>query len=663
MSSHDKKHQSAKFSILCHFGKGLERSRLLLFFFISLLVFSCARMGSPDGGPYDETPPVMVHSNPAIGALDCKEKRIVLEFDEYIKLEKASEKVIISPPQIEMPEIKASGKRVIVELFDTLKPNTTYSIDFGDAIVDNNEGNPMGQFAFTFSTGEAIDSMELGGTILDASNLEPVKGMQVGIYADLSDTAFTTRPFDRVSRTDSRGRFSIKGIAPGTYRIYGLMDSDQNYTFNQKNEMIAFMDSVVVPYSEPAVRQDTFWLDTLTIDTIIEVPYTRYLPDNLLLLAFKEEMDTRYLIKNERLTPNKFSFYFSAKADSVPYIKGLNFDEQEAFIIESSAHNDTIHYWIKDSTLYNRDTLEMAVTYLCTDTLGRLVPQTDTLYMASKKTRAMIEKEQAKEMEEFQKQLKKKRKRLKEGEELTDTLPPIKFLNVKVNGIKDVHGTVSLEFEEPLAACDTQAIHLRHKVDTLWEDIPYIFEPVEGRLRKYRLLAEWRPEQEYELTVDSAAFVGLYGLHSNKVKQSLKMRSLDDYGTLAFDIRGGHLSPGAYVELLNSQDKPVRREAIENGRVDFFFLNPGKYYARIIDDRNGNGKWDTGLYADKRQAESVFYYPQVMDVRALWDMRQDWDVQALPIEQQKPLEITKQKADTEKKRRSKNEERERNKRK
>lgn len=646
--------------------KELVMKNLSLFhcFIVSfpIILLSCARMGSPDGGPYDEVPPVMVHSNPAIGALNSQEKRIVLEFDEFIKLEKASEKVVISPPQIEVPEIKASGKRVIVELFDTLKPNTTYSIDFGDAIVDNNEGNPMGQFAFTFSTGEVIDSMELGGTILDASNLEPVKGMQVGVYADLSDTAFTTRPFDRVSRTDSRGRFSIKGIAPGTYRIYGLMDSDQNYTFNQKNEMIAFMDSVVVPYSEPAIRQDTFWIDTLTIDTIVEVPYTRYLPDNLLLLAFKEEMDTRYLIKNERLTPNKFSFYFSAKADSIPDIKGLNFDERDAFIIENNVHNDTIHYWIKDSTLYNRDTLEMAVTYLCTDTLGQLVSQTDTFYMASKKTRAMIEKEKEKEMEEFQKQLKKKRKRLKEGEVLTDTLPPVKFLSTKVKGIKDVHGTVYIDFEEPLAVCDTQAIHLRHKVDTLWEEMPYIFEPVEGELRRFRLLAEWRPEQEYELTVDSAAFVGLYGLHSDKVKQSLKMRSLDDYGTLAFDIRGGHLSPGAYVELLNAQDKPVRETVIENGRADFFFLNPGKYYARIIDDRNGNGKWDTGLYAEKRQAEKVFYYPQALDVRALWDMRQDWDVEALPIEQQKPLDITKQKADTEKKRKSKNEERERNKR-
>jgi len=630
---------------------------------MAMIVASCARMGSPDGGMYDETPPVMVNSHPAIGAVNSTDKRIVLEFDEFIKLQNASEKVVISPPQIDVPEIKASGKRVIVELQDTMKQNTTYSIDFGDAITDNNEGNPMGQFAFTFSTGSVIDSMEVGGTALDASNLEPVKGMLVGLYADTSDTAFTTKPLERIARTDASGRFSIKGVAPGTYRIYGLMDSDQDYRFSQKSEMVAFLDSLVVPYSEPAVRQDTFWIDSLTIDTIVNVPYTHYLPDNLVLRAFKEEMTTQYLLKNERLTPNKFSIYFAAKADTLPVIKGLNFDAADAFIVEKSQHNDTIHYWLKDSALIRLDTLEMAIDYLYTDTLGQLVPRTDTLYMASKKTLAAIQKEKDKEMEEFQKELKKKRRRLKEGEVLTDTLPPIKFLKPKVNNIKDVYANLTLEFDEPVARIDTGAIHLKQKVDTLWKDIPYRFELIDGQTRKYRIRAEWRPEQEYELTIDSTAFTGIYGLHTDKMKQTMKMRSLDEYGTLAFDVTGGNLSPHAYIELLNADDKPVRREPLEKGHAEFFFLNPGKYYARIIDDTNANQQWDTGLYADHHQPEAVYYYPQMLEVRALWDMRQDWNLSALPIEKQKPLEITKQKPEEKKEKRSKNAEREERKRK
>ena len=152
---------------------------------------------------------------------------------------------------------------------DTLKPNTTYTIDFSDAIEDNNEGNPLYDFAFTFSTGDHIDSMAVAGTLLNAADLEPVKGMLVGLHANLQDSAFTTLPFDRVGRTDSRGRFSIRGVAPGEYRIYGLMDGDQNYRFSQPSENIAYNDSLVIPTCEQRMRQDTMWIDTLTYDTIM----------------------------------------------------------------------------------------------------------------------------------------------------------------------------------------------------------------------------------------------------------------------------------------------------------------------------------------------------------------------------------------------------------
>lgn len=220
--------------------------------FILLLVmiaYSCANIGTPDGGPYDEEPPKFVGSMPELRASNSKNKKIELEFDEFIKLDKPSEKVVISPPQLEQPEVKVVGKKVVVELLDTLKEATTYTIDFSDAIVDNNEGNPMGNFSFSFSTGEVIDTMEISGTVLEASNLEPIKGIQVGLHKDLADSAFATKPFDRVSRTDSRGRFSIRGVAPGKYRIYALKDGNQNYFYDSKSEMIAFGDSIVIPSS------------------------------------------------------------------------------------------------------------------------------------------------------------------------------------------------------------------------------------------------------------------------------------------------------------------------------------------------------------------------------------------------------------------------------
>ena len=349
------------------------------------VLYSCASVGRLEGGPIDEEPPRFVTGSPLPGALHNKKSKISIEFDEFIKLEKANEKVVISPPQVQQPEIKANGKRVVVNLQDTLKANTTYTIDFADAIQDNNEGNPMQGFTYTFSTGAELDSMAIAGTLLDASNLEPVKGVLVGLHANLADSAFTTLPFDRVGRTDSRGQFSIRGVSPGKYRIYALMDADQNFKFSQPTEVIAFNDSVIIPSMERRMRQDTLWRDSLTVDTIVERQYTHFLPDDVLLRSFKEKTFSQRLMKTERLTPEKFSFYFTAPADSLPLMKGLNFDEKDAFVIEqTTGRNDTIHYWIKDSLLYQQDTLRMSLSYLYTDTLNQLVPRTDTLRIVSK---------------------------------------------------------------------------------------------------------------------------------------------------------------------------------------------------------------------------------------------------------------------------------------
>ena len=194
----------------------------LLMLVAVVMVAACASIGSPDGGPYDETPPLFLGSTPAPMALGVKDKRVTLEFDEYVKIEKAAEKVVISPPQITQPIIKTNGKKIVVQLEDSLKAATTYSIDFNDAIVDNNEGNPLGNFALSFSTGDKIDTLAVSGTVLNASNLEPIKGILVGLHSNLADTAFTAKAFERVSRTDADGRFTIRGIAPGSYRAYAL---------------------------------------------------------------------------------------------------------------------------------------------------------------------------------------------------------------------------------------------------------------------------------------------------------------------------------------------------------------------------------------------------------------------------------------------------------
>ncbi len=627
-----------------------------LVFLAIVLIYSCASPGTPDGGPFDETPPRFLGSSPRPGETANKSKKITMNFDEIVKIERAAEKVIISPPQLEQADIKANGRRIQVELFDTLKPNTTYTIDFSDAIVDNNEGNPLGNFAFMFSTGDVIDTMEVSGTVLNAEDLEPIKGISVGLHANLDDSAFVKMPFERISRTDSRGRFTIRGIAPGKYHIFALMDGNQNFQYDSKTEMIAFSDSLIVPSSKPDVRQDTIWADSLIIDTIKTVNYTHYYPDDIILRAFKAEDDRQYLKNSERDKLNHFVLVFNAKADTLPEITGLNFDSRDAFVVEKTSRNDSICYWIKDSLLCEQDTLMMQLKYLATDTLNQLSLTTDTIYITNKQDKAQRQKaaEQAKQKEE-----KERKKKSKRGEK-ADSITVIPFLNAKVDAPStlELGSNISISFDEPVVAIDTSAIHLQVMVDSLWQDLPYIFEADTAEYRKYWVIAPWEPEKEYQFSIDSLAFKGLYGLYTKKIKEtSLKTKAIADYGTIFLNLPQ---SPEyTIVELMEGDGKIVRRQPISNEKTaDFYFLPAGKkYYLRLFYDKNKNGIWDAGSYEQHQQPEEVYYYPKSWEMKANFEFEETWIVDAVPWDRQKLDEIKKQKPEETKKVANRNAER------
>ena len=621
------------------------RNMLWLPLLAALAVVSCAKMGQPDGGWYDETPPVIVRTTPQDKGVNVKQKKISIYFDEYIKVDNPTEKVVISPPQIEQAEIAASGKKIVVELKDTLKPNTTYTVDFSDAITDNNENNPLGNYTYTFSTGDHIDTMEVAGYVLDAQNLEPIKGILVGLYSNLSDTIFTKEPMLRVSRTDSRGKFVIKGVAHGDYRIYALQDADNNYIFNQKSEQIAFTHDIITPTSMPDIRQDTIWRDSLRIDSIVRVGYTHFLPDNIVLRAFTEVQTNRYLVKTERTEPDHFTMFFSYGDSLLPQIRGLNFNEQDAFIIEPTEKQDTITYWLRDTMLVNQDTLRMEVKYMATDTLGVLQLQTDTMDILAKVPYEKRLKQQADEYEEWKKKQDKAKKRGKEYE----TEMPKKALEPKYNVASEPapDQNITITVPTPLASADTSRIHLYSKHDTLWYRSPFVLRPKPGQHRTYELLGEWRPGIEYSLEVDTMAFTDIYGKTSAPKKQGFKVKTEDAYATLLFDITG-IADTTVVVQLLNSQDVMVKEVSTSNGRAEFFYIKPDTYYARMFIDSNNNGVWDTGDYAADRQAETTYYYPDKIECKAKWDLTLTWNPTSRSLNLQKPMTITKQKPEKEK---------------
>ena len=610
-----------------------------------LAVVSCAKMGQPDGGWYDETPPVIVRTTPQDQGTNIKDKKISIYFNEYIKVDNPTEKVVISPPQIEQAEIVASGKKIAVELKDSLKPNTTYTVDFSDAITDNNEGNPLGNYTYTFSTGGHIDTMQVAGYVLNAQNLEPIKGILVGLYNNLSDTIFTKEPMLRVSRTDSRGKFIIKGVAPGDYRIYALQDADNNYVFNQKSEQLAFSHEIITPSFKPDVRQDTVWRDSLHIDSIMRVPYTHFLPDDIVLRAFTETQTDRYLIKTERTEPDRFTLYFSYGDSLLPQITGLNFNADDAFIIEAAEKRDTVTYWLRDTMLVNQDTLRMEVKYMATYTLGVLRLQTDTMDILAKVPYEKRLKQQQDEYEEWKKKQEKAKKRGKEYE--TEMKP--KALEPKYNVASEPapDQNITITMPAPLASADTSRIHLYSKHDTLWYKSPFVLRPKPGVHRTYELLGEWRPGIEYSLEIDTMAFTDIYGKTSAPKKQGFKVKTEDSYATILFDITG-MADTTVVVQLLNSSDAVVKEAATDNGRVEFYYIKPDTYYARMFIDSNRNGIWDTGDYAADRQPETTYYYPDKIECKAKWDLTLTWNPVSRSLNLQKPMAITKQKPEKEK---------------
>lgn len=616
---------------------------------IAVLVASCARMGQPDGGWYDEVPPKVVGATPGERATKVNQQKLEIRFSEYIKVDNPTENIIFCPPQLEMPEIKATGKSVKIELKDTLMPNTTYTIDFSNAISDNNEGNPMGNYTYVFSTGEQIDTLEVSGYVLEAETLEPVKGSLVGLYSNLEDSAFTTQPMLRVGRTDGDGQFRIRGIAPGKYRIFSLMDSDGDYKLSQRGEMLGYSHDIIVPTCKPDIYQDTIWMDSLRISDIKRVPYTHFLPDDVCIRAFTQKLTDRYLIKTERQNPEKFSVYFSTPSDTLPKLRALNFNDSAAFVIETSEQIDTITYWLKDTTLVNQDTLRVEMTYSMTDSLGAMIEQTDTIDLLPKISYEKRQKLKADKIEEWTKKAEKERKKGREPRERHPDSLALKT-EIVIPSKMAPNQNITLRFETPLQKLDTAAIHLYSKIDTLWYVSPVEIVTEGMPPRTYMIKGEWRPGIEYSLEIDSAAFTDIYGTVSDPVTQGVKIASEEDFGSLFVNMRGiRNDSAQVIVEMLDKSGNMKAQSIAQDGTAEFYYVQAGEYYLRCIIDANRNGKWDTGDYDLDLQPEEVYYLPESVECKEKWDITKDFNINSHPLYLQKPRSMVKQKGEQKKK--------------
>lgn len=592
----------------------MKRTNLFLTILGAVLLVACANKASgPQGGPKDETPPVVLKETPLNGTLNYKSKEIIVEFDEIIQLENIQDNVLISPPQQKQPEITSYNKKLSVIFLEDLQDSTTYTIQFGNAIVDNNEKNPLKDYTFSFATGNRIDTLEISGTMVNAADLNPVSGILVGIHAELDDSLFTTKPFMRIGKTDENGKFTIKNIREGKYRIFGLNDVSRDYMF-QAGEGLAMTDSILIPTVRLEEQCDTIWRDSVTIDSIHTYIGPTYYPNNVVLRYFKESKIRQYFVKGERKEPHVFRLYFGAPADSLPIIKPLgDTDWTKKLFVQPNATLDTLTYWITDTLISKTDTLQFEMTYLKTDSLYELHPQTDTVSVIYRKPRI--------------------------GSKVKKEEPAIVFMSFKTNiaNAFELYNPITLTMGTPLQSYDTAKIRLQEIIDTIRTTLPLKFEALDSIGMSFSIPYTWEPEHQYELQVDSMAFVDIYGNHNDTYTGKFKIRSLEEYSKLIVKLE--NYNPKAIIQMLDTKDAVVRSLPASPEGAVFEYLKPTDYYLRLFIDENGDGKWTTGDFTKKLQPEEVYYYPSKLTLRANWDFEENWNYLALPLLEQKPADI------------------------
>ena len=593
-----------------------------------LLLWGCASIGNPSGGPRDEDPPRFVRANPAPGSVNVDPSNINIDFNELVNVKDAFQKVVLSPPTKNTPRVSTRGRRVVVNITDTLLPNTTYTIDFGDAIEDNNEANKLSGYAYTFSTGPTLDSLRIAGMVLGAEDMEPQQGVFVGAYISKEDSAFIRMPFERLARTDEYGRFIIRGLQDTTYRLFALNDLDNDKHYANPEEDIAWFDEVIRPSSERIMTSDTIRdLYTGAVDTVVQRERTRFLPNNVLLRMYNTGLKPQYLVSYTRPDSTKLEFIFNSPSVTAPQIKIADDDAYPAPLkAERTVGNDTLTFWLP-TELASRDTLKLALKYTNVEILTGIETQVnDTVKLMKPKEQTSKKKKDQKKKKQEKKGNDKKADDKEKQSLPTDSIGglPTDSLANPGSDIKDMDSDeeketpktptfaftakgpetditrpLTIEVPAPLSRIDPYAFQLETKQDTTWLPVKgdYRLERSDTLSeRRFKIEFPWERGTTYRLSIDSLAATDIYGINSDRLQYEFKTKAPEELSNLKITLNGLDKDIPAFVQLIASGDKPKYTAPVVNGSASFEGIDAGKYYARLYEDFNGDGKYTTGSY-------------------------------------------------------------------
>lgn len=516
-----------------------------------LILYSCAIQVPPSGGDKDVKPPKVVSTSPENYSTNINANDIVIEFDEYVQLKDANTQLIISPLLNYQPTTKIRKKKLVIHISDTLKANTTYTINFGTSVSDLNEGNLLENYQYIFSTGSILDSLKIKGKVENAFNLKKDKNQLVMLYNKSDDSIpYKERPL-YFSKTNSEGEFSINNISPGSYKIISLEDKDGNYLYAKGDEQIGFSDSLITAGKE-----------------------------NIKLRLFKEALPLK-LVRSQSSGPGQATLIFTAAADTLKLNWLTDLSKIDIYAQVLSVEKDTLTIWYK-----NTESDSLSFYY---NNGGK----NDTV-----------------DVRLFKRKNENTRNKFSLESRVTD-----------VNSNHNFSEPYQIEWSHPVSKVDEEKFFLKEdsvpisKIDLFFSD---------SVKTKMNIKHKWKQKSHYELTILPGGLVDIFGLKNDTLNLNWFSKSEVDYGTLALNFSGRQMAN--IIQLIDEKENVIRQVRVNSDTLIMFNnLDPMVYRFKLINDKNDNGKWDTGNLINHIQPEEVEYYPELITVRSNWDVEVKWN--------------------------------------
>ncbi|MBQ0081182.1 MAG: Ig-like domain-containing protein [Alistipes sp.] len=593
---------------------------IVIAFFVEAFLLRCATVMTPEGGPKDTLPPVIVRMEPNNFTTNFKEKKVFIEFNEFVQLKDQNKEMYTSPAMKKQPLVMLRGKGVVLTIRDTLKENTTYAIDLGSAVTDNNEGNPLHDMRYVFSTGDKIDSLMCSGYVEDSYKADSVSKAFLWFYIadslqntpDYDSTIFLRKP-DVIARAKTNGIFIAQNLKPIKYKVYAFADTNDNQLYEPGIDLIGTIDSLVNPSTMPPFG---IWFDSLRMYPSAEPQlYFRVFTDR----AFRGQR----LVEHSRPDCKRLQFYFN---DDYPIIDSLELDSipRERLIFDPrTIGRDTLNVWIDMPEKSLPDTIKGQIVYYKHDSIRQLVKTREKIKGAWKHIESKEEEKERKKAE------KEKAKAEASGEEYKpeEKENPFKY-KFTVQGDVNPQLGIGIETDFPIIKFDSTLWEMKlmeRGKEKINETVKIHFRRDTLNICHWHIDSKWEEAGKYHLYIPKGAMTDIMGYQNDSIGYDFSTMAQEKFATLKVNVSGTNGKKYILQQTDTSGHMQQEKTNVSGGVVTFMYIPAGEIKLRIIEDTNGNGKWDAGDVVKRLQPERSEYYSN-SDGEDTFTTKVNWEI-------------------------------------